>query len=1283
MEPTVYSYEEAKASCLEYFGGDELAASVVVDKYLLKNRNDDLLEKNPSDKHRRMAKEFARIEKNKFKEPLSEDEIFDLFDKYKRIIPQGSPMYGIGNPYQYVSISNCFVLPSELFDSYLSIMYTDTQITQLSCRRGGIGFDVSNLRPKNTPVSNAAKTTSGAIEFVKRFSNTVREIAQNGRRAASLQSMNVKHPEILDFIKCKRDLVSVTGSNITIQFTDDFMDAVINDKEFELKWPIDSDSPQVSNIVNAKDIWKEFIHSNWLMGDPGSAYINTIHRRSTSYPYKEFGFAETSSNPCITGDTLVYTADGRGNIPIKELSDIGNDLDVFCLDDNNKVCIRKMRHPRLTGKNVKVYKLMLDDGSIIKCTENHKFLLTNGEYKELKDLQPKDSLKIITRFEASIKDIFPKANSRSQDYYWVNNGQASNIAEHRIIAEHNYGQVPYQHVVHHIDYNAKNNSPDNLFIMSKVDHDELHSKDMIGDKNPMRRAKYEWSNEKWDNYRLNMSKATSGDKNGRYLNVTNEELLEHAKLLTIKLGRRFSKGEWYKYAKDNNLPQEFSKFRKDRFGGTVGLSKEAATILGYKNIDSDPRLVNTLNRMKSQGYNCSIVNNKVMVERTCESCNNKFFIEHLRRESCFCSQSCTTKYLQKNEFRTKASINRRKTEEKLRLEKRELQIKCYLNLKLKLDRNPKQDEWEVACKNDNIPYRVGKHSYFKTYTQLKEEACNYNHKVVSVEFEGYEDVYNGTVDEFHNFLIGGFESKTENNKNKWQYLCNRQCGEQYLPPGCSCRLMAINLSTYVENKFTDKSLFNFEKFTTDVKLMQRLADDMVDLEIEAINNIINKILSDPEPDYIKRIGLETWQTIKDKSLQDRRTGCGFTALADCLAFMNMKYDSNEALNFVEKMIKEFKYACYEESVNLAKELGPFPLYDKNLDINSEFIKELKEEYPDLVKKMEKYGRRNMTLMTVAPTGSVSCLTQTSSGLEPVFMLSYTRRKKGNPGDRNFKVDFTDKTGDNWMHFEVLHKGLQEWKNITGNENIKESPYFNCTAHDIDYMKKVEILSILSKHVDNSISNTLNLPNNIDEETMSKIYIKAYQLGCKGFTTYRDKCRDGVLFSKENKEVSSERPKSLQCDIHHHSVRGTPYFVLVGIKDGKPYEVFAGKNGMLPMKAKIGTITRLSRPKSYRLELDGETVLQPITASCSDDQEALTRLISTGLRFGTPIEILVDQLEKVAGDMTSFAKAISRSLKGYIQDGVKSDLNCPQCEQKSLVRQEGCVKCTNCTYSGCS
>lgn len=829
------TYQDTLKQSTEYFG-NELSAKVFSDKYALRDNNDDLIEQTPQQMHERIAGEIYRIEKDKFKNPLSYEEILGYLERFNCIIPQGSPMYGIGNIYKYVSLSNCFVLDMPV-DSYAGIMHTDQQLVQISKRRGGCGISLDNLRPVGSPTKNSSRTSTGVISFADRYSHSTREVGQSGRRGALMLTLNVHHPQILDFAHCKDEEGDISGANISIPLTDEFLTAaMIDGSEYEQRWPL-TGKPQITRKVDAKKVWDE----------------------------------------------------------------------------------------------------------IIWCAHNRA-------------------------------------------------------------------------------------EPGLLF---------------------------------WDRI-----------------------------------------------------------------------------------IEESP-------------------------------------------------------------------------------------ADCYEN--------------------------------FKT-------------------------------------------------------VCTNPCSEIPLSVLDSCRLLVINLWSCVVNPFNKSAKFDFDKFIKVAKIAQRLMDDIIDLELEAIMRIIQKIDSDPESESIKQTELETWRKVYSACANGRRTGTGITALADVMAAIGIEYGSQKSINFVNKVYKALKLGCYRSSVDMAKELGPFTDWDHNKEKNCPFLLRIKDEDLELWKDMKKYGRRNIALLTTAPTGSTSTQAGfaigeydvsgqiaiipddaikngdltiwahgTTAGIEPLYAQSFTRRKKGNPGDNHFRTDFIDQSGDHWMEFEVYHPGVKMWMDITGETDPKKSPYV--CAEDINWTNRVKLQAVAQQHVDHAISSTINLPNDVSIDEVAKIYETAWKAGCKGITVYRDGCRTGVLVDKSKNTVSRanapKRPKVLPCDIHHHSVQNTPYFILVGMLDDQPYEVFAGRNGFLDNKVKNGEIVKLLRPKCYRLEHDGDVLLQPMSAACDTQEEALTRMISVGLRHGTPINFMVDQLEKVQGDMTSFARSIARALKKYIPDGTKSSRKCPECHMGALVREEGCVKCGNCGWAGCS
>ncbi len=812
----VYTYEEAFKESKEYFNEDELAAKVFVDKYALRNREGDILENTPEKMHHRLAREFSRIEK-KYPNPISEEEIFSLIDHFKYIIPQGSPMSAIGNPYHIQSSGNCFAVEPP-YDSYGGIFFTDQQIGQLMKRRCGAGLSLNNLRPKGMFVKNAAKTTDGIGVFMERYSNTCREVAQNGRRGALIQLLSVHHPEIKTFITIKKDKTKVTGANISIQATDEFLKAVEKDDEFELRWPVDSKEPSISQKVSAKEIWDIFIDSSWECAEPGIFFWSTVLKNSVSNCYGEVDetFYDTSSNPC---------------------------------------------------------------GEIIMGAD-------------------------------------------------------------------------------------------------------------------------------------------------------------------------------------------------------------------------------------------------------------------------------------------------------------------------------------------------------------------------------------------------------------------------------SCRLLSLNLYSFVENKFTAKSIFNFKKFEIYVQKAQRIMDDMVDLEIELIKRIIRKIKSDPEPENIKLIEKETWTKILETCKKGRRTGLGITGLGDTLASLNLIYGSSKSIKVTEDIYKSLCLNAYKSTIILAKERGTFPIFSYPVEENNNFLNKIWKEDSKLFKLYKKYGRRNIALTTTPPAGSISVVAQVTSGIEPVFMVKYKRRKKINSNDKDIKVDFIDDLGDRWQEFIVNHKGFNDWMKVTGKEKVEESPYFGGTSRDIDWAASVDIQAAAQKWVCHSISKTCNLPQDATKELVEEVFLRAWKKGCKGFTIYRDGCRTGVLVTdtkqKEEghhivKNHAPKRPKSLPCHIHTISVKGEKYFVIVGLLNGEePYEVFAGKKDDFTKIISGIAVKKIKRGKYAICKLgnEEEIIYDNISNYIDEEQEAVTRLISSNLRHGCGIDFIVHQLEKTKGDLMGFAKAISRVLKKYIKEGemVKGE-ECPECGG-GLRRAEGCVSCFSCGHSRC-
>lgn len=824
--------EEALKKSIEYFNGDTLAAGVFIDKYALTTPKGDILEATPEDMHKRMAKEFARIEA-KYPNPLSEEQIFALFKNFKYVVPQGSPMSGIGNPYQMMTLSNCYTIEPP-FDSYGGILKTDQELVQLMKRRAGVGVDVSNIRPKGLNTKNAAKSTDGIGIFMERFSNSCREVAQGGRRGALMLTISVHHPEIETFINIKRDLKKVTGANISIRLTDEFMKAVEEDKEVELRWPVTSPNPSVRKNISAKSIWNQIVTSAHECAEPGLLFWDTVLRNTPSDCYEEF--ASVGVNPC---------------------SEI---------------------------------------------------------------------------------------------------------------------------------------------VLSKDD---------------------------------------------------------------------------------------------------------------------------------------------------------------------------------------------------------------------------------------------------------------------------------------------------------------------------SCRLMLINTLSFVKNPFTKDAFFDSAAYKAVVGHAQRLMDDMIDLELECIDGILSKIENDPEPEDVKKIELDLWRRIRITCSRGRRTGLGVTAVGDTIAALGQRYGSKESIETVDSIYGLLAYHAYFETTVLAEERGAFPAYDYEKEKDHGFINKIAKHSPELQERLKKFGRRNIALTTTAPAGSVSILTQTTSGIEPAFEVVYKRRRKIMPGEANPQVDFIDDLGDRWQEYEVYHPQFQKWMETTGKTKVEESPYWKSRANDVDWKASVEIQAAAQEWICHAISKTCNLPNSATKELVSDIYMQAWKSGCKGFTVYRDGSRSGVLITEDSsskkKNAKTEeftdhhapkRPKELACDVISTTVNGEKWTFFVSHLNDRPYEIMGGlsKFVSVPKRVKSGKIVKHNGEENpvprYDFHYDhdrgpeDETIIKDINTMFENaTNAAFTRTISLALRHGTPVQYVVEQLLKGSekeDDLFSFSRAAARVLKLYIKDGTKtsSDKKCPSCGSHDLVYQEGCLSCKSCGYSKC-
>lgn len=844
-----FSYDEAFQASLNYFEGDELAARVWVNKYAMKDSYGNIYEESPKDMHWRIANELARIE-NKYPNPLSAEEIFEMLDHFKYVIPAGSPMTGIGNNYQVASLSNCFVIGLEGdADSYGAILRIDEEQVQLMKRRGGVGHDLTHIRPKGSPVNNSALTSTGLVPFMERYSNSTREVAQDGRRGALMLTVSIKHPDSESFIDAKMTEGKVTGANVSVRIDDEFMNAVVRGADYQQQFPVDSIQPVYKKTIKAKALWQKIVHNAWKSAEPGVLFWDTIIRESLPDCYADLGFRTISTNPC-------------GEIPL----------------------------------------------------------------------------------------------------------------------------------------------------------------------------------------------------------------------------------------------------------------------------------------------------------------------------------------------------------------------------------------------------------------------CPYD----------------------------------------------------------SCRLLSINLYSYVENPFTDYPTFDFEKFQKHVVIAQRLMDDIVDLELEKIHQILEKIDQDPQNEEVKGAEKHLWEKILNKSAKGRRTGVGITAEGDMIAAMGLTYGTQEALEFSVKVHRTLALAAYGSSVTMAKERGAFSIFDANREVGNPFMMRIKEAAPDLYENMLKYGRRNIACLTIAPTGTTSILTQTTSGIEPVFMPVYKRRRKVNPGDANAHVDFVDEVGDSFEEYIVYHPKFLQWMKIQGIDTdkkysqeeidslVERSPYNKATANDVDWLMKVKMQGAIQKWVDHSISVTVNLPNSVDEELVDKLYIEAWRSGCKGCTIYRDGSRAGVMLSVEKKkkneneepekpvckhpEVTEVRPQILECDVVRFQNNKEKWVAFVGLLNGYPYEIFTGLQDddegiVLPKTVTKGKIIKQTNDDgTHRYDFQFEnkrgykTTVEGLSEKFNPEYWNYAKLISGVLRYRMPIDHvikLVGSLQLKSENINTWKNGVERALKKYVVDGTLAEgKKCPQCGQETLVYQEGCLICKNCGTSRC-
>lgn len=1183
----------------------ENAIEVLKRRYFIKDKDGKCIEDWEGLCHR-VSDAIAKDEPVKSRKKWAK-KYFDLMYNLK-FLPNSPALMNAGK--DDAQMMACFCLPIE--DSMDKIMDTAKDMAMIHKAAGGTGFNFGKLRPKNSIVNSTSGVASGPISFMKMLNDICEQVKSGGRRrGANIGLLPVHHPDILDFINCKQDTSQITNFNISILVTDIFMRAVIEDKEYNI---INPQTGVVEKKLKAKMVFNKIVDNAHATGEPGLFFVDTVNK-TNEYPEDPI----SNCNPCLVGDTKIAVADGRGSVSIKQLADSGDDVPVYCSDNNGRTVIKWMRNPRLTGYNEKIYKVILDNGNMIRCTGNHRFVLKNGNIKEAKTLKRNDSLNILNRVCAPFEYIFNGSNSSSNNYWWIQRTNKSFKAEHRLVHEFiNDVNIPSGYVIHHKDFNSLNNNIDNLELMRRQDHDNYHGSKMFGDNNPMRRAKTEWSKEKWDRYHNIMSVAISAEKNGRYSGVSNEEIKQYAILLTTQLNRRASTNEWEEYCEKNKIHVKyFSKWRKNNlFGGVSQLLKWAAIECDVEYVDIDPRVVKTYQKALGFGFDAFIENGKTFVIKKCEFCGTEFSIDYQRREIGVCSTSCSNKLYYKlhgnNNDRTNAV---RATYNKKNEETREKQILAYNDLKNNLLRDPFLIEFKDYCKKIKTSHRFGR--VFKTFQELKDVAQLANHRVISVEFDGYEDVYNGTVDDYHNIYIGGFVDILDEEYFVESYVLTLQCGESPLRNYESCDLGSINLSKYYDVKV------DWDNLEKDIRIATRFLDSIISQNHYPL-------------DIIKK---ETEKT--------RKIGLGIMGFADLLYKMKIKYGSEESFKFAEKIMKFIQDISVSESEKLGVEKGMCPVFD---------------------------SRRNIWTTIIAPTGTISIIAGASSGCEPVFSLAYMRMCMDDTKMTVINEIFLEVLKEKGIE---LTDPLKE-KLFTSNsiKDIKEIPDeikdIFVTTSDITPEEHVKIQSSFQKYVHGGISKTCNMAKSATKKDVGDAFLSAYNLGCKGITVYRDGSRPNQVLSstvenKDNKEESKIRYRSrvlTGTTEKFETPLGNMYLTINKNKpDEEPIEVMIniGKSGGITLSFMEALGRLISTGLKYKIPL--------------------MRLAKCLKGIKTTENSSFDGHRKMRYD--SIPDLIGKELERLSKEKIKEEKffnECPECGD-ILRKEEGCIKC-HCGYSKC-
>lgn len=1223
-------------------------AQQIAEKRYFKKDSDGKIIEDWSGLAKRVVDHVCKNEPEEFKQ-----QIYDLIYNTK-FLPNTPCLVNAGRNTKSHGLSACYVTKAPE-DTWNDIVENVKNFGEVARAAGGCGVSFSKIRPEGSPVRGSSHSKAlGPIEAMRIVSEAMSSITQSGIRGmANMGTLHVSHPDVINFIKCKQrvralktllkedifnhfDQISqntneqlhivldkfISNFNISVVVSNKFMEAVDADADWNLEF-----GGKSYQTIKARELFDMIAENAWQNGDPGLLFEDAVN----DGPYKHSGQWIDATNPCVHGDTLVAVADGRNCVSIKQLAEEGKDIPVYCRNSHGSVSIRYMRRPRLSGKNQKLLKITIEGGHVIKVTENHKLVLSNGEAVEAKNIKINDSLSILTKLCAPFNEVIKNWNSKSQNYYWLNTtGKKGWVLDHRAIYNF-YHKIPFSGgVVHHKDYNGLNNAITNLEYMDKAEHDYLHRADKLGDKNPMRRAHKEWSQEKWAQYRSKMSQATSGLRNGKSSGISNDELFECAVQATKIFERRISEPEWRKYAEERGLVEQFSEFRNKSFGSISDFLSLAAAECGFESSEYYGPILREYKKFLVLDTDMDIFfDGSIKVRKKCEACGTEFIKVYYEREIAYCSLQCSNNVRNKSQKQKQACINamtKRREEHRFHL------LNLYNELKSTIGEDPKRKDFADFCKKKNTSFRLptqkertsGKFiGCFGSWSEMKEQASLFNHKVIAIEEEQMADVYTGTVDDYHNFYIGHFE-ETHNGKNrKFIYINNLQCGEQPLPHYGVCNLGSLDVSKYYNSECEDE--FDWNAFKKSIHVAVRFLDNVVDANVY------------PNDEFAK------W------AKNNRPIGLGIMGLADLLLKKRLAYGSKKTLEFSETLAQFLESESNTASIKIAKEKGT----------------------PSSCDYKELSFRRNVTLTTIAPTGSISLLAGCSSSIEPIFSPTIYRY-------------------DNTGQYVLPHPS-------------SDKAYFRCAVdkendgeREVTFEQHILMQAAFQKHGSSGVSKTINMPNSATIDDIKKAYRLAWETKCKGITVYRDGSKTTqVLNTKSKGTVGSsnapKRPTEVPCDIFKARADGFDWHVIVGKVEGNPFEIFA-VNGRVELP-ESGVVVKRKKKHYALLNEKGETLIDNLAEEEDhiDPRVGLeSRRFSLELRHGIHPKYIVDQIDKSNAVITSFSKACGRIMKSkYIDSGtvVAESILCPSCAKEgkriSLVNEAGCWHCSeNCGYSKC-